>query len=95
MKKYECMFITDVQLPAEQLKDLVELIKKLISENSGEVIDYQNLGERRLAYPIQNKFHGVYGLVSFNAENNTLKALNERLGYEDRLVRYMITKVEY
>ena len=95
MKKYECMYITDIVLPKADLESLVELMTKLITDNEGELISNLDLGQRKLAYQINKKRNGVYGLLTFNGNNKTLDAMNKRLNYEEKLIRYMITKIEH
>ena len=49
-------------------------------------------GRRRLAYPIQKKEEGVYHLVSFTSEAETLDELSRVLKIDDDVLRHMATR---
>ena len=94
MKKYECMYITDVQLAEDDKSKLAELIKSIIKDNGGETLDVIDLGTRYLAYPVKKRNVGVYCLITFNGNAKVLSEVQQRLNYDDRLLKYMITLVE-
>ncbi|HON56685.1 MAG TPA: 30S ribosomal protein S6 [bacterium] len=95
LRKYECMYITDVQLDEEEYKKLGELMATIIANNGGEIVDKMTIGARNFCYPIKKKTSGIYSLIVFNANNKVLSALRERLNYDMRLLRYMIIKVQH
>ncbi len=95
MKKYECMYITDVQLAEDEKSKLTELIKTIIKDNGGEPLEVQDLGVRYLAYVIKKRNSGNYWLVTFNGEAKTIAELQQRLNYDDRLLKYMITLISH
>lgn len=95
LRKYECMYITDVQLQEEESQKLVELMESIIKNNGGEVVEKMTIGARNFTYPIKKKTNGIYSLMVFNANGKVLTELRERLNYDDRLLRFMIIKVEH
>ena len=74
---YETLFVIDADLAEDAIKALVEKFSKLISAN-GEIIDVNEWGKRRLAYPINDKNDGYYVLINFKSAS-TLPGELERI----------------
>ena len=55
MKKYEVMFIVKSAQESDAIKASAESMKQIISENGGNVVEFNELGEKKLAYPIKKK----------------------------------------
>ena len=52
MRKYEIMFIVKTTMEASEALGLANTYKKLITDDSGEVTNFKEMGQRKLAYPI-------------------------------------------
>ena len=65
--RYETVFILTPVLSDVQMKEAVDKLKALVVENGGEMVNEENWGLRKLAYPIQKKSTGFYHLFEFNA----------------------------
>ena len=89
MNKYELMFIIDPTLTDEQKATVVETAKGIIAEG-GEVVDVDEWGMRKLAYPIQKKTEGYYVVMHFNANPTLPKELDRRLRISDNCMRHII-----
>ncbi|MEG2282537.1 MAG: 30S ribosomal protein S6, partial [Rikenellaceae bacterium] len=55
MNNYETVFIATPVLSEEQLKELSSKFRGAITENGGTVVNEEDWGLRKLAYPIQKK----------------------------------------
>ncbi len=101
MKKYEAMFIIKPDLKEEERVLVMKNIKEQISKQQGRVTSDQIWAEkRRLAYDLfpiggQARFkEGMYYLINFESEPNTITALKSNYGLNENILRYMILKVE-
>ena len=63
MKNYETVFILNPVLSDDQMKDTVEKFVKVLKKGSADVINVEQWGLRKLAYPIQHKSTGFYNLI--------------------------------
>ena len=52
LKNYETVFILTPVLSEVQMKDAVEKFKKVLIDNKAEIVNEENWGLRKLAYPI-------------------------------------------
>lgn len=92
MNKYELMFIIDPSLTDEQKAATVETVKGIIGVDN--VLDVDEWGMRKLAYPIQKKSEGYYVVMHFNAEPTLPKELDRRLRISDNCIRHIIINLD-
>ena len=58
MNKYETVFILTPVLSDAQMKEAVEKFKSVLTDNEATIVNEENWGLRKLAYPIQKKSTG-------------------------------------
>lgn len=95
MNRYELTYIIDTALEEEARKELIEKISSLIAQNGGEVekVD-ETWGNRRLAYPINDKPEGYYVLVTMQAPAELPKEIERNLRINENVLRSLVIKVE-
>lgn len=94
MNQYETVFILTPVLSDIQMKEAVQKFKDLILENGGEIVNDENWGLRKLAYPIQKKSTGFYNLVEFKAEPSFVEKLELNYRRDERVIRFLTFKME-
>ena len=67
MNQYETVFILTPVLSDVQMKEAVEKFKAILTQEGAEIINEENWGLKKLAYPIQKKSTGFYQLIEFKA----------------------------
>ena len=92
VNSYETMYIVDVSVTEEETKAVVEKFKALIEAN-GTVESFEEMGRRRLAYPIQDKNEGYYVLVKYTAQPDFIAELDRVFNINDKILRSMTTRV--
>ena len=92
MNEYEILLLLDPDLPEEKQGEVVTRVRTLIEQGGGTVERHDAWGRRKLAYPIQKKEEGVYHLVSFTSEAETLDELSRVLKIDDDVLRHMATR---
>ncbi len=94
MNQYETVFILTPVLSEAQMKEAVQKYKDLILDNGGEMINEENWGMRKLAYPIQKKTTGFYNLFEFKADPSFIAKLEIAYRRDERLLRFLTFKME-
>ena len=94
MNNYETVFILTPVLSDAQMKEAVQKYKDLILANGGEMVNEENWGMRKLAYPIQKKTTGFYNLFEFKAEPSFIAKLETAYRRDERLLRFLTFKME-
>lgn len=94
MNQYETVFILTPVLSAEQMKETVEKFKGILSAGGAELINEENWGLKKLAYPIQKKSTGFYQLLEFKAEPALIDKLEVAYRRDERVIRFLTVKME-
>jgi small subunit ribosomal protein S6 len=92
VNEYEILLLLDPDVPDERQGEVVGRVRTLIEQGGGTVERHDPWGRWRLAYPIAKKDEGVYHLVSFSAEPETLDELTRVLKIDDDVLRHMATR---
>lgn len=95
MKNYEIMFIVRPTLTEDEIKTVGKNFEKVLTDNGANVTNYKEMGQRELAYEINDFKSGYYFLI--NLESKDDKAIKEfdRLALISKdVVRHLITKLE-
>jgi small subunit ribosomal protein S6 len=89
MNIYETVFILTPVLSDAQMKEAVEKIKDLLKSHNAEIINEENWGLRKLAYPISKKTTGFYSLLEFKAEPSIVDTLETLFRRDERVIRFL------
>lgn len=90
---YELMYIIDATKSEEDIKATVEKFKSLIEAN-GTITEMEEIGKRRLAYPINDMADGYYVLAKFTSVPAFPAELKRVLGITDSVIRSLVTVIE-
>ncbi|MBW3468562.1 30S ribosomal protein S6 [Arthrospiribacter ruber] len=93
-KNYETVFILTPVLSEVQMKDTVDKFVDLLKKEGADVINVENWGLKKMAYPIQKKSTGFYVLVEFKAEPTLIKKLEVELRRDEKVMRFLTTVLD-
>jgi small subunit ribosomal protein S6 len=85
--KYETTFILEPGLDETKVNEEVDKVSGWIKDLSGEVIEVQRWGKRRLAYEINRKRDGIYTMVLYQGEGPLVKEVERRLRLNESVMR--------
>ncbi len=88
-KNYETVFILTPVLSEVQMKDAVAKFKKVLTDNGAEIVNDENWGLKKLAYPIQHKSTGFYQLFEFKAEPSAIEKLETEYRRDEKVMRFL------
>ena len=94
MNQYETVFILTPVLSDVQMKEAVEKFKGILAAEGAEIINEENWGLKKLAYPIEKKSTGFYQLIEFKAEPAVIQKLEINYRRDERVLRYLTTKLD-
>ncbi|MCE2616197.1 MAG: 30S ribosomal protein S6 [Phocaeicola sp.] len=94
MNQYETVFILTPVLSDDQMKETVEKFKGILTAEGAEIINEENWGLKKLAYPIEKKTTGFYQLIEFNANPETIAKLEVNYRRDERVLRYLTVRME-
>ena len=94
MNRYETVFILTPVLSDEQMKEAVGKFKSFLEENGAKIVNEEEWGLRKLAYPIQKKSTGFYCLLEFEAEPTIVKKLETAFRRDERVIRHLTFRLD-
>jgi small subunit ribosomal protein S6 len=92
MNNYETVFILTPVLSDAQMKEAVDKFKNLLIEQGAEIVNEENWGLRKLAYPIDKKTTGFYCFLEFKAEPSVIEKLEVNYRRDERVIRFLTVK---
>ena len=93
-KNYETVFILTPVLSEAQMKDTVGKFKQVLKDGGAEIVNEENWGLRKLAYPIQHKTTGFYQLFEFRSEPELIAKLETEYRREEAVMRFLTTTLD-
>lgn len=92
MNNYETVFILTPVLSDAQMKEAVEKFKTLLKDQGAEIVNEEDWGLRKLAYPIDKKTTGFYTFLEFNADATVIDKLEVNFRRDERVIRFLTVK---
>ena len=95
MREYETVFVLAPTLSEEEVEETVASFTGVAEEKGAKVIDIDNWGKRRLAFPVKKHKEGVY--VVFRVQEEAVEAVTElerRFKVSDSVIRFLSIRVD-
>ena len=92
--KYETVFILTPVLSDVQAKETVEKFVKVLTDNEAKIVNTEDWGMRKLAYPIDKKSTGYYTLIEFDAEPTVIKKLETAFRRDESVIRFLTFRLD-
>ena len=94
LNHYEAAFVLTPVLSEPQMKEAVDKFEKLLVENGGSILNREEWGLKKLAYPIQGKTTGFYALLQFDVEPELIAKLETAFRRDERVLRFLTTRLD-
>ncbi len=94
LKNYETVFILTPVLSDVQMKDAVDKFRKVLESKNAEIINVEQWGLKKLAYPIQHKSTGFYNLIEFKATPEVVAALELEYRRDEKIMRFLTVSLD-
>ncbi len=91
---YETVFILTPVLSDDQMKEAVAKFQQVLTDNGAELVNTEDWGLRKLAYPIQKKTTGFYTLIEFNADPSVISKLETAYRRDERVIRFLTFRLD-
>ncbi len=91
---YELTYIVNSVISDEQVKELVPRVTEYIASAGGEILEVEEWGSRRLAYPIQKKRNGYYVNMHFRSTGALIQRMERALEIDDNILRYLTLRLD-
>ena len=89
MKRYETLFIVQIDLPADEINSIIDRYKAIVTALKGTMIKAEKWGKRKLAYEIRKQSNGFYVLLDFAGKSAIIDELERNLKIDDKVLKFM------
>lgn len=91
MNQYEVavLYHPDLEIDLDKAAGKVE---KIFTDNKGKVVNTDNWGKRKLAYPIKKNESAVYVIYTVDMPAEAVRKVEGTLNITDEVIRFLITK---
>jgi len=94
MNHYETVFILNPVLSEDQVKETVKKYEDFLVSEGAKMVNKEDWGLKKLAYPIQHKKSGFYHLFEYQVEGKTIETLEFMFRQDERMMRYLTVKLD-
>ncbi len=94
MNKYEIMFIVKTTIDEAEVKNCASSLKAIITDMKGAVIEFKEMGQKELAYPIKKEISGFYYLLVCNSDADAIAEFDRKAGIDENVLRHLIIKLD-
>ncbi len=92
MTEYEILLLLDPDLDEARQEEVVVRTRELVEHSGGSWDLHDVWGRRKLAYEIAHKGDGIYHLLHFTCDADTLDEISRVLRIDDAVMRHMATR---
>lgn len=91
MHQYEMaiLYHADLEIDLDKASNKVE---KIIKDSKGKIINVDNWGKRKLAYPINKQEHAIYAFYQVELSPQEVSKIEATLNITDEVIRFLITR---
>jgi len=93
-KYYETLFILRPTLNDQEIGELIENYRGILSREGAELLHLQDLGKRKLAYQIRHFQNGHYALYRYQAEATAVRELERSMKINEDVLRHITVKLD-
>jgi small subunit ribosomal protein S6 len=91
---YESAVLISAALDDQQIEAILSRINDLITNNGGEIHDFDNWGRKRLAYPVEKSKIGYYAIYRFEAPSDIVAKLERAYALDEQILRHVTLKLD-
>lgn len=92
MTCYETLFVVKPTLTDEETVAQIGKIKDIIANNGGELIATDDMGMRKLAYPVEKNDRAYYTVLFYKAEGTLIGELERNLKINEDVIKFLTVK---
>lgn len=94
MRNYEIMFIVKTTIGEDEVKATSKKFQDVLTNDGAKIVDFNEMGQRELAYEIKKFKSGYYFLYEISCnDNKAQKEFNRLANLSEDIIRHMIIKL--
>ena len=94
MTQYETIFISTPELTEDENREVASKYRSLLTDNQAEIVNEEDWGLKKLAYPIEKTRNGFYTLFEYKAPGSLITTLETAFKRDERIIRFLTVKLD-
>ena len=92
MNCYETLFVIKPTLTDEEIALQITKVKDILAKEGAELLGTNDMGMRKLAYPVQKNERGYYTILFYKAEGTVIQELERNLKINEDVIKFLTIK---
>ena len=92
MNCYETLFVVKPTLTDEETTAQIAKIKDVLAKEGAALVATNDMGMRKLAYPVQKNDRGYYTVLFYKAEGSVIQELERNLKISEDVIKFLTVK---
>lgn len=94
MPQYELMYIVASSIADDQIPTVTDGVLNYVTSLGGSVLKEEQMGKKKLAYPIKKTRNGFYAAVTFQMETQKINELDVKVRTTEGIIRHLLVNLE-
>ena len=92
MTCYETLFVVKPTLTDEETAAQIAKIKDVLAKEGAELVATNDMGMRKLAYPVEKQNRGYYTVLFYKGEGTVINELERNLKINEDVMKFLTVK---
>ncbi len=92
MTCYETLFVVKPTLTEEEIAAAITKVKNVLAKEGAELVGTNDMGMRKLAYPVEKNDRGYYTILFYKAEGTVINELERNLKISEDVIKFLSVK---
>ena len=92
MTCYGTLFVVKPTLTDEETAAVIAKIKDILTKEGAELVATNDMGMRKLAYPVEKNDRGYYTVLFYKAEGTLINELERNLKISEDVIKFLTVK---
>ena len=92
MNNYETLFVIKPTLTDEETVAQVAKVTAVLEKEGAEILTINNMGMRKLAYPVEKNERGFYAIIYFKAAGTVIHELERNLKINEDVIKFLTVR---
>ena len=92
MTCYETLFVVKPTLTEEEIGAQIAKIKDVLTKVDAELLATNDMGMRKLAYPVEKNDRGYYAVLFYKAKGDAIAEIERNLKINEEIIKFLTVK---
>jgi small subunit ribosomal protein S6 len=92
MNCYETLFVVKATLTEQEIAAQITKIKDVLAKEGGELVATNDMGMKKLAYPVEKQLRGYYTVLYYKVNGASITEIERNLKINEDIIKFLTIK---